>query len=78
MGTPPLKPHISMLTGRFPKGFRTIKYDDTFHASLFSRLYARDQAYSNFESIDKSLPNLATDFLSGYETMAGKYAAPES
>ena len=56
----------------FLKAFAQSSTTTPSHASLFSGLYSRDhQAYSNFESIDQSLPNLASDFaVSGYETMA--------
>ena len=68
-------PHLDQLGqdgAVFLKAFAQSSTTTPSHASLFSGLYARDhQAYSNFESIDKSLPNLATDFgQSGYETMA--------
>ena len=75
-GNPIIKtPHLDALGqdgAVFLKAFAQSSTTTPSHASLFSGLYPRDhKAYSNFESIDKSLPNITNDFaISGYDTMA--------
>ena len=60
---PSSKRHTWTLLGKmaqsFLKAFAQSSTTTPSHASLFSGLYPRDhKAYSNFESIDKSLPNI--------------------
>ena len=68
-------PHLDRLATRgavFLEAFAQSSTTTPSHASLFSGLYPRDHhAYSNFESIDGSLPSIAADFSqAGYDTFA--------